>query len=145
MQLYWHTAKPSYAAFETIPENRVYVSPGLADVFTRDFLRFSHGKVVSDESHAPGVEVGQSNDSIRRIRIESAFGKMTVFATDGHLPYPYGRELTGYEVADLRDTLTKAAASGATVLVEPFTSDGRTSAIVQFPGGYITEIHASAK
>jgi predicted enzyme related to lactoylglutathione lyase len=145
MQLYWHTAKPSYAAFETIPENRVYVSPGLADVFTRDFLRFSHGKVVSDESHAPGIEVGQSNDSIRRIRIESAFGKMTVFATDGHLPYPYGRELTGYEVADLRDTLTKAAASGATVLVEPFTSDGRTSAIVQFPGGYITEIHASAK
>src|SRR6201989_3051339 len=27
MQLYWHTTKPSYAAFETIPENRVYVSP----------------------------------------------------------------------------------------------------------------------
>ncbi len=24
MQLYWHTTKPSYAAFETIPENRVY-------------------------------------------------------------------------------------------------------------------------
>jgi predicted enzyme related to lactoylglutathione lyase len=145
MQLYWHTAKPSYAAFETIPENRVYVSPGLADVFTRDFLRFSQGKVVSDESHAPGIEVGQPNDSIRRVRIESAFGKMTVFATDGHLPYPYGRELTGYEVANLTDTLTKAAASGATVLVEPFTSDGRTSAIVQFPGGYIVEIHASAK
>src|ERR1700751_5065412 len=27
-QLYWHTTKPSYAAFETVPENRVYVSPG---------------------------------------------------------------------------------------------------------------------
>src|SRR6202522_1773263 len=25
MQLYWHTTKPSYAAFETIPENRIYV------------------------------------------------------------------------------------------------------------------------
>jgi hypothetical protein len=145
MQLYWHTAKPSYAAFETIPENRVYVSPGLADVFTRDFLRFSQGKVVSDESHAPGIEVGQPNDSIRRVRIESAFGKMTVFATDGHLPYPYGRELTGYEVANLGDTLAKATASEATILVEPFTSADRTSAIVQFPGGYITEIHASAK
>ena len=35
MQLYWHTTKPSYAAFETIPENRVYVSPGRADAFTR--------------------------------------------------------------------------------------------------------------
>src|SRR5258708_6091670 len=27
MPLHWHTTKPSYAAFETIPENRVYVSP----------------------------------------------------------------------------------------------------------------------
>ena len=145
MQLYWHTAKPSYAAFETIPENRVYVSPGRADAFTRDFLRFSHGKVVSDESHAPGIEVGRPNDSIRRIRIESVFGKMAVFVTDGHLPYPYGRELTGYEAANLKDTLAKATASGATILVEPFTSEDRTSAIVQFPGGYIAEIHAPAR
>src|SRR5271163_1280290 len=86
MQLYWHTTKPSYAAFETIPENRVYVSPGRADAFTRDVLRFSHGKVVSDESHAPGLEVGRPGDTYRRIRIESVFGKMTVFVTDGHLP-----------------------------------------------------------
>jgi hypothetical protein len=145
MQLYWHTTKPSYAALEAIPENRVYLSPGRADAFTRDFLRFSHGKVVSDEPHAPGVEVGRPNDSIRRIRIESVFGKMTVFVTDGHLPYPYGRELTGYEAANFKDTLSKAAASGATILVEPFTSEDRTSALVRFPGGYIAEIHASVQ
>jgi hypothetical protein len=144
MQLYWHTTKPSYAAFQTIPENRVYVSPGRADAFKQDFLRFSHGKVVSDEPHAPGIEVGRPNDLIRRIRIESVFGKMTVFVTSGHLPYPYGRELTGYEVTNLKDTVAKATASGATILVEPFMSEGRTSAIVQFPGGYIAEIHASA-
>ena len=69
---------------------------------------------------------------------------MTVFVTEGHLPYPYGRELTGYEVANLKDTLAKASASGATILVEPFTSEDRTSAMVQFPGGYIAEIHAPA-
>jgi hypothetical protein len=145
MQIYWHTTKPAYAAFETIPENRVYVSPERADAFTRDFLRFSQGKVVSDESHAPGVEVGRPNDSIRRIRIESVFGMTAVFVTDGHLPYPYGRELTGYEVANLKGTLAKATASGANILVEPFTCEDRTSAIVQFPGGYIVEIHASTK
>jgi predicted enzyme related to lactoylglutathione lyase len=72
------------------------------------------------------------------------FGKMTVFVTDGHLPYPYGRELTGYEVKDLQGTLTKAKASGAAVLVEPYTTDGRAAAMVQFPGGYIAEIHAAA-
>jgi predicted enzyme related to lactoylglutathione lyase len=144
MQLYWHTTKPNYAAFETVPENRVYVSPERGDAFTRSFLRFSHGKIVSDDAHAPGVEIGRSKESYHRIRIESMFGKMSVFVTDGHLPYPYGRELTGYEVSDLQATLTKAKSSGAVVLVEPYTSDGRAAAMVQFPGGYIAEIHAAA-
>jgi predicted enzyme related to lactoylglutathione lyase len=144
MQLYWHTTKPSYATFETIPENRVYVSPERVNAFTRSFLRFSHGKIVSDDAKAPGVEIGRSEDTYRRIRIESVFGKMSVSVTNGHLPYPYGRELTGYEVKDLQETLTKAKASGAITLVEPYTSDGRTAAMVQFPGGYIAEIHAVA-
>ena len=145
MQLYWHTTKPSYAEFKTVPENRVYISPERANAFTRGFLRFSHGKVVSDHPQAPGVEIGRPNDTYRRIRIESVFGKMTVFVTDGQLPYPYGREVTGYEVTDLKDTLAKATTSGATVLVQPFNSEGRDSAMVQFPGGYVAEIHASAK
>ncbi|MCC8937529.1 glyoxalase [Bradyrhizobium sp. Arg68] len=145
MQLYWHTTKPSYAAFETIPENRVYVSPERANAFTRAFLDFSHGKIVSDDAKAPGVEIGRSNDTYRRVRIESVFGKMTVFISDGHLPYPYGRELTGYEVTNLKDTLAKASGAGAKILVESFTSDHRDSAVVQFPGGYIAEIHATAR
>jgi len=144
MQLYWHTTKPSYAAFETIPENRVYVSPERADAFARSFLQFSHGKVVSDDAHAAGVEIGRSKDTFRRIRIESVFGKMTVFVTDGQLPYPYGRELTGYEVKDLQATLAKAKSSGAVVLVDPYTADGRVASVIQFPGGYIAEIHAAA-
>jgi predicted enzyme related to lactoylglutathione lyase len=144
MQLYWHTTKPSYAAFTTVPENRVYVSLERADAFTRSFLRFSRGKVVSDEPRAPGVEIGRPNDTYRRIRIESVFGKMTLYVSDGRLPYPYGREFTGYEVADLKATLTKATTSGATVLVAPFNSEGRDSAMVQFPGGYVAEIHALA-
>jgi predicted enzyme related to lactoylglutathione lyase len=144
MQVYWHTTKPNYAAYQTIPENRVYVSPDRADAFVRSFLRFSHGKVVSDDAHAPGVEIGRPKDSYRRIRIESVFGKITVLVTDGLLPHPYGRELTGYEVTDLQATLAKAKAAGVTTLVEPYTSDGRTAAMLQFPGGYIAEVHATA-
>jgi predicted enzyme related to lactoylglutathione lyase len=68
-----------------------------------------------------------------------------VIVTDGHLPYPYGRELTGYQVADVGDTLKRAASAGATILVQPFTSDGRVSAMVQFPGGYVAEIHSVAQ
>ncbi|RQS60744.1 glyoxalase [Burkholderia sp. Bp8963] len=144
MQLYWHTEVPHYDALQRVPENRVYVSPERADTLIRNFVAFSHGKVVSDARHAPGVEIGRPNDTYRRTRIESGFGKMTVIATDGHLPYPFGRELTGYDVPNLADTLQKAQAAGVTVLVPPFTADGRDAAIVQFPGGYIAEIHASA-
>jgi hypothetical protein len=68
---------------------------------------------------------------------------MTVLVTDGRLPYPYGREMTGYEVSSLSGTLGKALAAGATALVEPSEADGRRAAIVQFPGGYIAEIHSS--
>src|SRR4051794_21216705 len=87
MQLYWHTTKPSYAPFEMMPENRIYVSPGRADALTRSFLQFSHGKVQSDDSKAAGVEIGRPKDTYRRIHLDSVFGKMTVLVTDGHLPY----------------------------------------------------------
>jgi len=143
-QLYWHTTAPSYTPLKTIPENRVYVSPDSVGLFIRSFLTFSHGKVISDDAHAPGVEIGRPADTYRRIRIESKFGKLTALVTDGHLPYPYGREITGYEVADLSDTLAKAKTVGVVVLVTPYTADQRHAAIVQFPGGYIAEIHSPA-
>jgi len=142
MQLYWHTTAPSYPVLKTIPENRVYVSPERADAFTRSFIQFSHGKVLSDDPHAPGIEIGRASTAIRRIRITSQFGLLTVFVTDGHLPYPYGREMTGYEVTNLGETLKKARAAGATVLVEPYSLGDRQAVMVQFPGGYIAEIHS---
>ncbi|HSZ01113.1 MAG TPA: hypothetical protein VK788_16565 [Terriglobales bacterium] len=143
-QLYWHTTAPSYAPLQTIPENRVYVSPDRAEEFVRTFLTFSRGKVVSDDAHAPGVEIGLPTNTYRRIRIQSNFGKLTVFVTDGRLPYPYGREVTGYEVANLADTLAKSKAAGVETLVPPYMADQRDAALVQFPGGYIAEIHSPA-
>jgi hypothetical protein len=143
MQLYWHFTSPSYTPFRHIPENRIYISADRANAFVHSFLTFSHGQVVSDEAHAPGIEIGHPDASYRRIRIESNFGKMQVIVTDGHLPYPYGRENTGYEVDDLDATLAKAGSLGVSVLVPPFASQGRKSAIVQFPGGYIAEIHST--
>jgi predicted enzyme related to lactoylglutathione lyase len=144
-QLYWHTTAPSYPPLQTVPENRVYVSPDKADAFVRSFLAFSRGTVVSDDAQAPGVEIGRPAETYRRVRIESKFGKLTAFVTDGHLPYPYGRETTGYEVVNLAETLTKAKAAGADVLVPPYKTDERDVAVVRFPGGYIAEIHSVTK
>jgi hypothetical protein len=56
-----------------------------------------------------------------------------------------GREITGYQVADLDATLTKGAAVGVRLLSQPIqTAYGRT-AMVEFPGGCIAEIHEVAK
>ena len=145
MQLYWHTTAPNYAKLQTVPENRVYVSPDRADAFIRSFVAFSGGTVTGDDAKAPGVEIGRPSDTYRRVRIGSTFGNIAVLVTDGHLPYPYGREQTGYETPDLDATLAKAKSAGANVLVEPYSAGDRRSALVQFPGGYIAEIHATLR
>lgn len=143
-QLYWHFAAPHYDALQSVPETRVYVTPDSIDAFVRDFVKFAHGKVVSDDAKADGAEVGQPGNAIRRVRIESGFGKLVAFATNGQLPYPFGYEITGYEVGDVDATVRKAQSLGAKALVPKFTVDGRNEALLQFPGGYIAEIHAVA-
>src|SRR5271155_1267234 len=141
MQLYWHFTSPKYAPLETIPENRVYISRDEADIFVRDFVRFAHGKVISDDNHADAGEIGRVGETYRRIRITSSFGNMQVLVTDGHLPYPFGRETTGYEVKNIAATLEKAKAAGAKILSPSYTISDRATAIVEFPGGYIAEVH----
>jgi hypothetical protein len=143
MQLYWHTTPPHYAKLQSVPENRVYISPDRADAFVGGFSAFANAKVVADDRSAPGVEIGRPNDVYRRIAIDSLFGKVAVLVSDGHLPFPYGRETTGYDVDDLSDTLAKAKGAGANVVVEPYGVAGRRAAMVQFPGGYIAEIHSA--
>jgi predicted enzyme related to lactoylglutathione lyase len=50
--------------------------------------------------------------------------------------------MTGYAVPDLAATLSKAQTAGASVLAGPWTAGDRRGAIVQFPGGYVAEIHS---
>jgi hypothetical protein len=126
------------------PENRVYVSVDRAEAFIRSFLAFSHGLLVSDDARAPGIEIGPAC-TFRRIRINSRFGKLMALVTNGHLPFPCGRKITGYEVANLGATLAKAKAAGVVVLPGPSEADQRKAAIIEFSGGYIAEIHSRAR
>jgi hypothetical protein len=145
MQLYWHFTAPKYAPLETIPDNRVYVSRDAADKFVANFVRFARGKVLADDAHADAGEIGRAGETCLRIRITSGFGNMQVLVTDGHLAFPFGREITGNEVRDLPATLENAKAAGVKILSAPYaTDDKRMSAIVEFPGGYIAEIHSVA-
>jgi len=144
MQLYWNITRPTYPPLETIPDNRVYVSGDQADNFVNSFMRFAHGKVVADDKHADAGEIGRAGETYRRIRLTSQFGNMQVLVTDGHLPYPFGHEITGYQVQNLAATLEKAKAAGAKILSAPYKTNDRSTAIVEFPGGYIAEIHTVA-
>jgi len=132
MQLYWHFKPSTNPPLETIPDNRVYLSADQA----------AQGKVVADDKRADAGEIGRPGETYRRIRITSLFGNMQVLVTDGHLPYPFGHELTGYQVQDLGLTLEKARATGAKVLSAPYKATDRATAVVDFPGGYIAEIHS---
>ena len=142
MQLYWHTKKPSYEALRHVPENRIYLPAASAAKFVQAFTRFAHGKVVSDDAKAPAAEIGGAG-TYRRIRLESGYGKATVLVTDGHLAWPYGTEVTGYEVDDLAAALTRATQSGAKVVVPAHDESDRHAAMLQFPGGYVAEIHST--
>lgn len=144
-QFYWHFKSPSYAPLGAAPDNRVYLSPDRADQFVKSFLTFSHGKVVEDARRADAIEVGRPGETFRRIRIRSGFGNMLIFVTDGHLPYPFGREITGYRTTNLDDTIARARASGARVLAQPTQLNGHRSAMLQFTGGYVAEVHDGAQ
>ncbi|MFM0171603.1 VOC family protein [Paraburkholderia sediminicola] len=141
MQLYWHTKAPNYAPLHSVPDNRVYVSRYEANNFVRRWLHFSHGKVVSDDPRADAGVIGRPGETIREIRINSGFGRMVVFVTDGKLPFPFGRETTGYAVDDLARTLERAQAAGAKVLSQPYSTAAGKSAVLEFPGGYVAEVH----
>ena len=95
MQLYWHTTPPNSSSLQTIPENRVYISPDRTDAFIRDFGTFAQAQVVSDDHKSPGIEIGRPNDVYRRVRMESQFGKVTVLATDGYSHIPMGARQPG--------------------------------------------------
>jgi hypothetical protein len=141
MQLYWHTTKPNYAPLASVPENRIYLTADAADAFVRSWTGFAKAKIVSDDTAAAGAEIGQPGKTYRRIRLTSRYGDMAVMVSNGALPWPYGRDMTGYGVTDLSATLARATAAGAETLVAPHAEAERESAIVRFPGGYIAEIH----
>jgi predicted enzyme related to lactoylglutathione lyase len=142
MQLYWHFKLSTNPPLETIPENRIYLSPDNAGNFVDSFVRFSGAKVISDDRQADAGEIGRPGESYRRIFIVSTFGNVLVLVTDGHLPYPFGREVTGYEVQNLDATLEKAKLAGAKILSTPYRSSDRYTAVAEFPGGYLAELHS---
>ena len=144
-QLYWHTTPPSYDPLESVPDNRIYLSPDAIDEFLDSYLHFTGGTVVADDAEVDGALIGSPGTAFRRILVDSGFGHTWIAVTDGHVAYPFGREVTGYAVENLPATIDRAEANGATVLAAPVAVGGADTAVLQFPGGYIAEFHTVRK
>lgn len=139
---FYKTDMPSMSPpLQNVPEQRVYVSADSADAYIRGYLNFTDGRVAKVFPFADGADIGQPGNRYRRVHLTSAVGKVVVLITDGHLPYPFGKEHDGFEVGNVASALQNAVASGATVLSEPQYANGRTTAIVKFPGEFIAELH----
>ncbi|MFF4597580.1 hypothetical protein [Amycolatopsis sp. NPDC001319] len=130
-----------FTPLTTQPEFRVYLSEDTVNAFLASYLRFTGGTVISDVRNADGGEIGAPGTTYHRVRIKTPFGNTVVLANNGDWNYPYGRDTTGYTVSDVNATVAKATASGATVLSGPYRSKDRTSVLLQFPGGYVAEVH----
>ncbi|WP_328464978.1 glyoxalase [Streptomyces sp. NBC_00448] len=141
----WHetTLSPDpFPALTTVPDNRVYVPGDTLPAFLKSYLAFTKGRVVLDDPHADGAQIDKPGTTYHRIAITSAYGNTVVISTkDGYFNYPFGGEVSGIDVPDLTATLAKARANGATVLWGPYAGQGGHSAMVRFPGGFVTEIH----
>ena len=141
MQLYWHKKAPNYPALRYPPEARVYLTPEAAEPFIKAWTAFSHGRISSDDPKAGGAEIGRPGGRVRRVVITSKFGPTVVLISDGVLPWPFGRDVTGYAVADLDAALRRAQATGGTVVGSRYEAAGRPALLIMFPGGYVAEIH----
>ncbi|WP_265443717.1 hypothetical protein [Flexivirga meconopsidis] len=141
LQFYEPPAEMGFPELTHIPEARIYLGPLTIDPFLAAFTTLTRGTVQTDDPVADGAEVGMPDTTIRRVTYESGYGRLLVLETNGHQPYPYGWDFTGFVVDDLTATLATATAAGAQVVADPHTANGRTSAMVQFLGGFVAEIH----
>jgi hypothetical protein len=141
IQLWKHFAPVTFKPLATTPDNRFYLDPAAAGAFIADWLAFSHGHIAADDGAANGAEIGMPGTAYRKVLIDSAFGQTLVIVSNGHLPYPFGHDTMGYAVTNLPATLAKAKSAGARVLWGPYSEPGLHTAIVEFPGGYICELH----
>ena len=64
-----------------------------------------------------------------------------IFLFGGYIVDNQGGQIK-YQVQDLTATLKKATTAGVKILSAPYTTEDRTTAIVEFPGGYVAETHS---
>src|SRR5215468_10964683 len=115
----------------------VYVAPQDFDRFVASLIATFGGTTTK---HGVFTVTPTPSSTMSQLVLAPA-GSVSVFGFKTPVPYPFGVERTGYLVTDIDEAVRAAKASGADVLVAPFTDPIGRDAIIQWPGGVNTQLY----
>jgi hypothetical protein len=129
---------PNVAVGPQYDTTHVYVAPQDFDRFVASLIATFGGTTTKQ-----GVfTVTPTPSSTMSQLVLTPVGSVSVFGFKTPIPFPFGSERTGYLVTDMDVAILAARATGADLLVTSFNDPIGRDAIIQWPGGYIAEIHS---
>src|SRR5438094_4923297 len=136
------TGSPMLAVGPQYDTTHVYVAPEDFDRFVTSFVATFGGSL----SKQGVITVTPTPSSTMSQLVFTPVGTISVFGFKTPVPYPFGRERTGYLVTDMDAAVRAARAAGADVIVAPFNDPIGRDVVIQFPGGVNMQLywHTSA-
>src|SRR6202050_2052675 len=131
------TATPNVTVGPQYATTHVYVTPENVDPFVASLLATLGGTTSTQ-----GVFTVTPTPSLTMQQLVlTPMGLVSVFGFKTPVPYPFGEERTGSLVTDLDAAVRAARATGADVLVTPFNDPIGRDAVIQWPGGVVTQLY----
>ena len=130
-------ATPSVSVGPQYDTTHVYVAPADFDRFTTSIIATFGGstskQVITTVTPTPSSTISQL--------VLTPVGTLSVFGFKTPVPYPFGRERTGYLVTDMDAAVRAARADCADVIVAPFNDPIGRDVVIQFPGGVNMQLY----
>src|SRR5580692_3921468 len=130
-------AAPTVAVGPQYDTTHVYVAPENVDAFVKAFLGTFGGTTTKQVS----VTVTPTPSITTSQLLQTPVGTVSLFGFTTPIPSPFGAERTGYLVTDMDAAIKAARATGADVVVTPFPDPIGVDAVIQWPGGVMTQIY----
>ena len=131
-------AQPDVSVGDNMALTHVYVAPSDMGAFIKSFTA-TFGGQASPQSVTNVLPVPSSTQF--RYVLSMSAERFSTFAFLTPIPFPFGSERTGDQVTDMDKAIAAARASGAEVVVAPFKDPIGEDAVVQWPGGFRTQLY----
>jgi predicted enzyme related to lactoylglutathione lyase len=115
----------------------VYVAPEDFDRFVASLLATFGGTTTKQFV----LSITPTPSSTMWQLVMTPAGNLSVLGFKTPIPYPFGAEKMSFMVTDMDAAIRAARANGADVFVEPFNDPIGRDAVIQWPGGVITQLY----